>query len=145
MKKIEFINDSAPYLSAENLNLLQDNVEEGIEESKLEEYSTSEQRIGIWVDGKPIYRKVISSTFASAINTKKTIGDIPNFDIIVRFEGYFIPSGGNYYYRFPFAYNGEDISINFYKKDGTINESHNYTGVNDVYCYAIVEYTKTTD
>ena len=33
MRKIEFINDCAPYLSAENLNLLQDNVEEGIEES----------------------------------------------------------------------------------------------------------------
>lgn len=34
MKKIEFINDSAPYLSAENLNLLQDNVEEAIEQAK---------------------------------------------------------------------------------------------------------------
>lgn len=34
MRKIEFINDSAPYLSAENLNLLQDNVEEGIEEHR---------------------------------------------------------------------------------------------------------------
>ena len=118
--------------------------EEFYNEENREVYSTSEQRIGTWVDGKPIYRKVISSTLASSINTNKVIGSIPNFETIVRFEGYFIPYG-NYYFKFPFAYNNEDISINFYRTDGTINESHNYSGVNDVYCYAIVEYTKTTD
>lgn len=50
MKKIEFINDSAPYLSAENLNLLQDNIEESINETKEVVVSVEEPTTGedVW-------------------------------------------------------------------------------------------------
>ena len=80
MKKIEFINDSAPYLSAENLNLLQDNVEKGIEESKLEEYSTGETRIGTWL-GKPLYRKTFNITSGISSSFSVDISDL-NFDYL---------------------------------------------------------------
>ena len=36
MKKITFVNDSEPYLSAENLNQLQDNIEEEINKIPLD-------------------------------------------------------------------------------------------------------------
>ena len=51
MKKIEFINDSAPYLSAENLNLLQDNVEESIDEINKVIVSSTEPTTGeeVWL------------------------------------------------------------------------------------------------
>ena len=118
--------------------------EEFYNEENREVYSTEEQRIGTWL-GKPLYRKIISSTLASSINTIKTIATIENFDSIARFEGYFMPSGGNYFYPLPFSYNNEEITVHFKRTDGTINEAHNYTGANNLYCYAIVEYTKTTD
>ena len=38
MKKINFINNDAPYLSAENLNQMQDNIETDINELITEEY-----------------------------------------------------------------------------------------------------------
>ena len=56
MKKINFVNNDAPYLSAENLNQMQDNIEEAIGDT----YSTKETFTGkYWIDGKKIYRKVI--------------------------------------------------------------------------------------
>ena len=38
MKKINFVNNDAPYLSAENLNQMQDNIETAINELITEEY-----------------------------------------------------------------------------------------------------------
>ncbi|NBI08575.1 hypothetical protein D1641_00880 [Colidextribacter sp. OB.20] len=35
--------------------------------SSLETYSTEEQRIGTWIDGKPLYRKTYSSTTPNAL------------------------------------------------------------------------------
>lgn len=113
--------------------------------NKLNEYSTEEQVIGKWIDGKPLYRKVISSNFASTVNSQKTIGTIKDFNVIVKFEGYFINPTNDRFYPFPFALNDEDISVNFYKVTGEIFEVHNYSYANNLYCYAVVEYTKTTD
>ena len=36
MKKINFVNNDAPYLSAENLNQMQDNIEDAINENHIE-------------------------------------------------------------------------------------------------------------
>ena len=74
MEKINWINGQSggTPLSAENLNLMQDNAENAINEvaTNIEQlttdvenkhtYSTEEQVIGTWIDGKPLYRKVIT-------------------------------------------------------------------------------------
>ena len=65
MKKINFVNNSQPYLSAENLNQMQNNMEEAIGEAIGEYYSTEEQVIGTWIDGKTIYKKSFSGSYAS--------------------------------------------------------------------------------
>lgn len=56
----------------------------------LETYSTTEQRIGTWIDGKPLYRKVLtSSTYASDYSiTINNIKDIVKVIGIVRRTDY---------------------------------------------------------
>ena len=45
-------------------------------------YSTSEAVVGWWIDGKPIYRKVLSGTSASGVTTV-SIGSL-NIDTIIK-------------------------------------------------------------
>ena len=109
-------------------------------------YSTTETRIGTWIDGKPIYRKVVvnQSFTISTSGTKFT--NIPNIDtwvssyLRVGVSG----SGGkasgrtgyinaNYYSGIQLGGNGD---ITLYAKEDT----------NTVrYVQLIMEYTKTTD
>lgn len=46
-------------------------------------YSTTETVVGTWIDGKPIYRKVINSTKA---NIQSLINNL-NIDTPIRFDG----------------------------------------------------------
>lgn len=48
-----------------------------------EEYSTNETRIGTWIDGKPLYRKVIIYTQAITKNTNFLIDTISNIDTML--------------------------------------------------------------
>ena len=145
MKKIEFINDSAPYLSAENLNLLQDNVEEGIEESKLEEYSTSEQRIGTWL-GKPLYRKVIQTTIPTSGNQQKVSVET-NIETMLPLRGFAFQSAGTNRVNLTLPYTSGSTAINAYYNiiDKNIIIQNSITWMENQPCYIILEYTKTTD
>ena len=51
--------------------------------SRRHTYSTSEQIVGTWIDGKPIYQKTISGTLASSVNVESTIGTITNLSELV--------------------------------------------------------------
>ena len=44
-------------------------------------YSTDETIIGTWIDGKPIYRRVISTTSPSTANTAARVVNITGWDI----------------------------------------------------------------
>jgi hypothetical protein len=80
-------------LSATNLNLMQDtllgNVKDDLtDDTKIpsvkavkEVYSTTEKIIGTWINGKPIYRKVIDTTYSGEINT-----NIQNLDTMVKMD-----------------------------------------------------------
>lgn len=50
-------------------------------------YSTEETRIGTWIDGKPLYRKVSIGNFGSASSGWKDIDTIPDVDTVVRMTG----------------------------------------------------------
>ena len=113
-----------------------------------ENYSTSEQRIGTWIDGKPIYRKVITGTVSSA--TEDVSSGISNLDLIIDVKCIF--SGTNAIRPNPFTYGSNTSTSNwysgwtYYKDDNEFRfelgssflaASNNYT--------LIIEYTKTTD
>ena len=106
-------------------------------------YSTDEQVIGKWINGKPIYRKVFS------LNKKVSEGQdistgckLDNVDILISLSMYADDSWGNRWVSDITNGNPIYLSSNNYIKVGA------YSGANDFYYYIhtiIAEYTKTTD
>lgn len=114
-------------------------------------YSTSERRIGTWVDGKPLYRKVIlvdNPTIGTGVQTIATT--ISGANNITKIEGLMKSSGG---FNIPFnsiwsndinARNSllwVDVTSNTANIKYTINS--NWISITNL--VIIVEYTKTTD
>lgn len=52
-----------------------------------EAYSYDEVRIGTWVDGKPLYRKVINTTSPSKANAWIQIAEVKQVDTFVSIQG----------------------------------------------------------
>ena len=109
-----------------------------------ENYSKTEQVIGTWVDGKPLYRTVINAGTVTTSNT--TIGNIPNIDKLVSIKGSAYSSQFNQKYGIPNVHSdmaayyinllivGDGVVIRF---GSGLNQLDNV--------FAIVEYTKSTD
>lgn len=53
----------------------------------LETYSTSETRVGTWIDGKPIYRKVFNTGGVNGGETAR-LGTIDNLDTVISVKGF---------------------------------------------------------
>lgn len=104
-------------------------------------YSTEEQIIGNWIDGKPIYRKVLKATLPTNEGTWTMIASnvVSNIDFLVDLYG---------------IYDTTDIKFKFPKGEGVyhinvqIEESDLYSirkGWSNIEAVFIIEYTKTTD
>lgn len=111
-------------------------------EMNKQKYSTEEQRIGTWIDGKPLYRKTIPRENLGAGSNNVSCANIYIDEITkIDFTAY--------------TTSGDIISGNF--NDGSINMYIKpYVGVKDVdlwfntnvqcnLVYITLEYTKTTD
>ena len=167
MEKINFINNSVPAVNATNLNKMQDNAEDAINELQEEqndkikttkttsntdtyscnyindfcEYSTSETKTNkVWIDNKPIYRKVIYIGQLPNNNTVSAASGLDPTGIrLTKIYGFATTSTGSYQAglndfntRFILVANG-DINV-------TVKED--YSGF---YGTMVLEYTKTTD
>ena len=118
-------------------------------------YSTSEMVIGKWIDGKPLYRKVINLGVLPNASTVNIPHNIDNLDRIISMMGMAKSPSQNL--LLPFSYGaGKDgvnsdgtvkvntVPINIYEQQGnivvnTLSDRSDMTG------YVILEYTKTTD
>lgn len=108
----------------------------------IESYSTNEVKTGEnWIDGKPLYRKVITGTLDSS--GSMDIFTLTNCDVLVNIKGSIV-SPSSYKIPFPF-YNSANSFI-----------SSALSAINHVYVYfssnfntsnykIVLEYTKTTD
>lgn len=110
-------------------------------------YSSEEQVIGTWIDGKPLYRKVINCTYQSTAGTaydKAFSTNITNMSQLVNAYGCakfgdrwlplnFINRNIGGWNSFHVTSNGATIQVH---NDGTYPTST---------IYIILEYTKTTD
>ena len=113
----------------------------------IENYSTTEQRIGTWIDGKPIYRKVFTGTTPTSAGKHQTI-DLPSTtDSVTNF--YFqtkSPSG--YYINTCYAEMGT-VQLSVALQVTTSNRRLYFGTLISSYSsqpYTLtVEYTKTTD
>lgn len=113
-------------------------------------YSTEEQIIGTWIDGKPLYRKVIAGTTSLNENGERITSinlSSLNIDIMINMTGTidsqhnhrwkldttFKREADNYWSNVYYAFGDKSIHIEF----GTYFENKNYI--------LIIEYTKITD
>lgn len=112
-------------------------------------YFTEETRIGTWIDGKPLYRKVIEFTFPSSggWHNGPSYGEV---DTITRFEGFVNASDGGVL-RLPYLNTGGSwsIGINPDNVNGNVIRldigSTTASIVVNQPAFLIIEYTKPTD
>lgn len=105
-----------------------------------EAYSTEETRIGTWIDGKPLYRKVVENTGLNAYNTWVEIAVIPDIDQMVFAYGSVLTSDQAGTLAIPNMRTA--IKLENPNKIVYTAESQNMSGKT---IRTIVLYTKTTD
>ena len=128
-------------------------------QSNVINYSTTEKVVGTWIDGKPLYEKVVEIPAQQFTGNNATT--VPHN--ISNFKFGFVTQGGLYYtsptsglnlYNFGnFYLNGTSIQTNyFYVAIVSINSTNFQIGISQTYSstlvnggFAIVRYTKTTD
>lgn len=106
-------------------------------------YTTDEMIIGTWIDGKPVYRKVINFGALPNASTKSVPHNISNLDTILDVKG--TGTNGSFWFKFPHVVqdtptNSIEISVSttlIYIKTGSDRSAYS--------AYIILEYTKTTD
>lgn len=101
-------------------------------------YYIEETVIGTWIDGKPIYRKVVEFTFSTTQNQWNLVLAQP-FDALIKCEGFL--KDGTAYTKIP-AFNGSENLLLYGNSESGIYEKHNYAYPGGKNGYIIVEYTK---
>lgn len=120
-------------------------------------YSTQEQVVGEWIDGRPLYRKVV----AVSVPTVTTDGTYPsnavftvanNLNTLRLVDGWIIlayQDGSSQIYKTPYMNNAGYVVKMFSairtNKEGAISVSCNAKLFSQLSGFAIIEYTKTTD
>lgn len=109
-------------------------------------YSTTETVCGTWIDGKPIYRKVINCGALPNTSTKNIAHGISNIDTVVLFQTVAKSPSANVWLSLP-ATNPVNVvyhvAIHITNTNIVITAGDNKS--NYTQTYAIIEYTKTTD
>ena len=114
-------------------------------------YSTSEQVVGTWIDGKPIYQKTLTHSGALVVDNSfsNDIGSLSSVDQFISCEGYFRRTNAN---GLMYSLNGGTrpegsadsykVATRFY--NGYVQVA--VSGYSDIeYIALTVRYTKTTD
>lgn len=101
-------------------------------------YSTSEQVVGTWIDGKPLYEITLTGSTGASINTYKTIGQIQNLESIAQAYGYV---KATYYEPIP----KPNLTIHISYGNGDVNTYFTSNSYQNKPVTITVQYTKTTD
>ena len=102
-------------------------------------YSTNETLTGEkWIDGKPIYRKVVGVGTLTNKTSKSVLHNIQNINNVVDLKLIAKDSVNNIICNF----GGKEMSIYVDRLNIIIVSSENFSGYTG---YAIIEYTKITD
>lgn len=119
-----------------------------VEEMAKEKYSTDEQAIGTWIDGKTLYRKVInakptiSNSSYQTISIKHNISDLKN---VYKCNAFLHNTGNTQTYILPVETSAtQAIGISEINSTNIIMYSKNDTWSGWI-AEIILEYTKTTD
>ena len=109
------------------------------------DYSTTERVVGTWIDGKPLYQRVVQGTTGNESNTWYTLANLGSTCVIRRGECWVITSTS--LCPIPFGLSDIRVTYNSDTKNGaiTFNLGNNVSVTYSRPIYAIVQYTKTTD
>lgn len=114
-----------------------------IEIKKQQEYSTEEQKIGKWIDGKPLYRKVINFGALPNNTTKSLLHNISNVKYIVHVEGFAKNQYDTDFRNLPFiSATDTRADIQVWSDKSYIYSRTNYD-MSTFTAYVVLEYTKT--
>ncbi len=107
-------------------------------------YSTSEVKTNkVWIDGKPIYRKVISNiTTPSTTNSWVSIGSVSNVSTLINMYGFVIATDGR---TLSLNHSEPSAEISTTFKSGNVEMKVILDNWKSRPCYVTLEYTKTTD
>ena len=109
---------------------------------QVNDYSTTEIDTGKkWIDGKPIYRKVVSDTTSSS-SDQTMLSTITNLDYCISIKGILVDSG--YSIVIPSYVNSNNYT-NCAMTDGKKPYLSVSSGYRNKAFTLIIEYTKTTD
>lgn len=141
-------NDFTIYPQLEKGNVATDYVEHK-EFSNKQIYSTNEIKIGTWIDGKSIYRKVVANNETFSNNTTKTI-NISNLDKIINigFSAKLISSSNQIVTQPYYDSSTNKLILMYFDENSTTlsNVIRVWTGTDQSWYITIwFDYTKTTD
>lgn len=143
--KISEMPQATSVSGSDLIPIVQSGVSKKATKNLLNSYSTSEQVVGTWIDGKPLYRKVITGTTTAGNNLDISKNSISaNIDKFVYFGGVTIQPNNNISLVPYFAAETDRTSIYYASSIDAIRiRAGSSYGYGDV--FVIVEYTKTTD
>lgn len=97
-------------------------------------------KIGTWIDGKPIYRIMKTTTFGSSLNEWNELFTINNLYCLFWVHG--IWDNSKSLFTSPYADTSKNEFINFYFNgdENKLYEKHNYEYVNGCNHFVICEY-----
>ena len=105
-------------------------------------YSTTEKVVGTWIDGKPLYSKVVNLGALPDNNTKSIAHSIQNLKRVVKLEGFAGSSVNKGGITLPHATNAP-VALYVDDTNVSVKTSNNASAYTEA--YAFVYYTKTTD
>lgn len=106
-------------------------------------YSTREKRIGTWIDGKPLYRKIIDYGTLPNTTTRTLEHNISNVDIFTKVEG--IANDGITFLPLPYAHSNVAFNVVLNTTKTYVSIATNSDRTTYTKTYITLEYTKTTD
>ena len=115
------------------------------EKASFTAYSTAEQVVGTWIDGKPLYRKTINFGALPNATTKSVSHGLSNFRVR-NFYGVAVNPSTNTTFYLPTLSGNTTAFVTMYIDSGNViidTMSTNRSAFTE--CYITIEYIKTTD
>ena len=117
---------------------------EAMKEIAKEVYSTEEQIVGTWIDGKPIYRKVIDCGALPNSTLKQVPHGISDIDAIVSFNGVTFAKNKTAT-PIPYVYTDSINTVSLFLEGTNVCIQTFGDKTSYINTYVTLEYTKTTD
>ena len=110
-----------------------------------EKYSTTERKVGTWIDGKPVYQKTIDCG-ALPNSTNKTVAhNVSNINIIVRAFGFAVNADHQSMFLSYVSANALGENVGYFADRTNIYIGDGYNWSSFTKTYITIQYTKTTD